>query len=58
MTAMSPPAQTGVERRGPIAPRFAFPIIDRVVGARPARVLALEAETATIHRLRVERPEG
>ena len=60
MTVTSPPApaQTGVPPRGPIAPRFAFPIIDRVVGARPARVLALEAETATVHLLWIERPAG
>lgn len=58
VTSSSASARTGVPPRGPIAPRFTFPIIDRVVGARPARVLAHEVETATIHRLTVERPAG
>jgi ferredoxin-NADP reductase len=60
MTGTTVPAfrQTVVPQRAPVAPRFAFPVIDRFVRARPARVLALEAETATIRRLRIERPAG
>ena len=49
-------ARLGV--RGPIAPRFAFPVIDAAVRARQTRVVALDAETETIQRLRIERPEG
>jgi ferredoxin-NADP reductase len=49
---------TQLEVRGPVAPRFAFPVIDRVVRARATRVVALDAETETIQRLRIERPQG
>jgi ferredoxin-NADP reductase len=60
MTLSSAPAveQPIAPARAPIAPRFAFPVIDRLVGARPTRVVALGTETATIHRLQLERPEG
>ena len=44
--------------RGPVAPRFLFPLIDGLVGARPATVLEVRAETPTILRLRLERPAG
>ena len=43
---------------GPRAPRFAFPVIDRVVGAHTTRVLGIDAQTASIVRLQLERPEG
>jgi ferredoxin-NADP reductase len=43
---------------GPRAPKFAFPLIDRVVGAQVTRVLGLDALTPTIVRLRLERPAG
>jgi glycine betaine catabolism B len=44
--------------RGPLAPRFLFPLIDGVLGTRPATVLEVRAETPTILRLRLERPAG
>jgi ferredoxin-NADP reductase len=44
--------------RGPVAPRFMFPLIDGLLGARPATVLNVSAETPTIVRLRLERPSG
>ena len=47
-----------VAGRGPVAPRFAFPVIDTLLGVRPATVLGLRAETPTILRLRLERPAG
>ena len=54
--------QMGVETTapaaGPRAPRFAFPVIDRVVGAQESRVLGCDALTPTIVRLRLERPSG
>ncbi len=49
---------TQLEGRGPVAPRFAFPVIDTVVRARRTRVVALDAQTETIQRLRIERPQG
>jgi ferredoxin-NADP reductase len=48
--------QVSAAGRGPLPPRFAVPVIDRVVNARPVRVLAVEAQTPTIVRLQVERP--
>ncbi len=50
--------ETTAPPRGPRAPKFAFPIIDRIVGAKVARVLDLDAQTPTIVRLRLERPAG
>ncbi len=50
--------RTQLEGRGPIAPRFVFPVIDRAVYARRSRVVTLDAETETIQRLRIERPPG
>ena len=44
--------------RGPIAPRFAFPLIDTLLRARPATVLDLHAETPTIFVVRLQRPKG
>ncbi len=52
------PQQVADPGRGPVAPRFAFPVIDRVLGARPATVLGLRTETPTILRLWLERPDG
>ncbi len=42
--------------RGPLAPRFAFPIIDRMVHAQAVRALGIDAQTPTIVRICVERP--
>lgn len=53
--APDPIAVTG---RRPVAPRFAFPFIDSLLGARPATVLEVRAETPTIMRLRLEPPPG
>ena len=50
--------KTQLEGRGPIAPRFVFPVIDRAVHARQTRVVTLDAETETIQRVRIERPPG
>ncbi len=44
--------------RGPVAPAFVFPVIDGLLGARPAAVLEVRAETPTILRLRLEPPPG
>ena len=57
-TSVSGPERTAPRARNPIAPGFAFPIIDRVVGARPTRVLGIDTLTPTVHRLRIERPDG
>ena len=43
---------------GPRAPRFAFPVIDRVIGARATRVLGIDSQTPSVVRLRLERPMG
>jgi ferredoxin-NADP reductase len=43
---------------GPRAPRFAFPVIDRVIGAQATRVLGVDSQTPTGVRLRLERPMG
>jgi glutamate-1-semialdehyde 2,1-aminomutase len=43
---------------GPRAPRFAFPVIDRVIGAQATRVLGVDSQTPTVVRLRLERPMG
>jgi hypothetical protein len=50
--------ETTAPAPGPRAPKIAFPVIDRIVGAKVARVLALDAQTPTIVRLQLERPEG
>jgi glycine betaine catabolism B len=52
------PGRVAGTGRGPVAPRFLFPLIDGLVGARPATVLEVRAETPTILRLRLERPGG
>jgi len=57
-TAIPPDLRSGVPTRGPIAPRFAFPVIDTFVGAQQTRVVGLDQPTAGIHRLRIERPPG
>ena len=44
--------------RGPIAPRFAFPLIDTLLRARPTTVLGVQAETPTIFVVRLDRPSG
>ena len=56
-TTRTPPERS-TPTLGPRAPGFAFPVIDRVVGTRPTRVLDIDAQTASIVRLRLERPEG
>jgi len=59
---MSSPNRTLIRpaapRPGPRAPRFAFPVIDRIVGAEATPVLGLDAQTPSIVRLRLERPAG
>ena len=49
---------TTAPARGPRAPKFAFPVIDRIVGAQTTRVLGVDTLTPTIVRLRLERPAG
>ncbi len=44
--------------RGPVPPRFAVPLIDLALSARPARVLAVRAETPTIVALQLARPDA
>jgi ferredoxin-NADP reductase len=58
LPAQLAPEPIAVTGRGPVAPRFAFPFIDRLLGARPATVLDVRAETPTIMRLRLEPPPG
>ena len=58
LSAQLAPDRVAATGRPPVARRFAFPLVDRVVGARPATVLDLRAETPTIVRLRLERPAG
>jgi ferredoxin-NADP reductase len=50
--------ETPAPARGPRAPKFAFPVIDQIVGAKVTKVLGLDAQTPTIVRLQVERPAG
>ncbi len=56
----SPPApqDTSERGRGPVAPRFAIPVIDAVLGTRPATVIGVRAETPTLRLLRLQRPHG
>jgi len=56
MTAI--PASTPLAGRRPLAPAFAFPVIDLVTGMREAMVLALTDETPTIRSIRLEPPAG
>jgi ferredoxin-NADP reductase len=56
MTATYSPIEATAPTRGPRAPKFAFPVIDRIIGARLTRVLAVDAQTPTIVRLQLERP--
>jgi glycine betaine catabolism B len=58
LSAQLAPDPTAVIGRGPVAPRFLFPLIDGLLGARPATVLEVRAETPTILRLRLEPPPG
>jgi ferredoxin-NADP reductase len=58
LSAQLAPDPTAVTGRGPVAPRFLFPLIDGLLGARPATVLEVRAETPTIMRLRLEPPSG
>jgi ferredoxin-NADP reductase len=51
------PMREAMQRgRAPLAPRFALPLIDTVLHARPVPVVGVRAETPTILSLRVERP--
>jgi ferredoxin-NADP reductase len=50
------PPDIAVQGRGPVAPPFAFPIIDRLLGMRRTAVLDVRAETPTILSIRLERP--
>jgi 3-ketosteroid 9alpha-monooxygenase subunit B len=56
MTAI--PASAPVAGRRPLAPAFAFPVIDLLTGIREATVLAVTAETPTIRSIRLEAPSG
>jgi ferredoxin-NADP reductase len=58
LSAQLAPDPTAVIGRGPVAPRFLFPLIDGLLGARPATVLEVRAETPTILRLRLQPPPG
>ena len=49
---------TAVAGRPPLAPAFAFPVIDRFLHARPSAVVGLRRETKTVVSLEVERPAG
>ncbi len=52
------PAHAARPGRGPVAPSFAFPVLDRLVHARPIHVLGVERETPTVLRVQIERPAG
>ncbi len=52
------PERASLTVRGPVAPPFAFPVVDRLLRARPARVLAVDHQTPTVLRLVVSRPPG
>lgn len=58
MTATYSQTEATAPARGPRAPKFAFPVIDRIIGARLTRVLGVDAKTPTIVRLQLERPAG
>ena len=47
-----------VQGRGPVAPPFAFPIIDRLLDMRRSAVLDIRTETPTILSVRLDRPPG
>jgi ferredoxin-NADP reductase len=52
------PQDVVLQGRGPVAPPFAFPVIDRLLGMRRSTVLDVRAETPTILSVRLERPRG
>ena len=54
MTATATPAP--IAGRRPLAPAFAFPVIDLLTGMREARVTAVTDETPTIRSIRLEPP--
>jgi ferredoxin-NADP reductase len=56
MTAI--PTSTPLAGRHPLAPAFAFPVIDLLTGMREARVLAVTDETPTIRAIRIEPSSG
>jgi ferredoxin-NADP reductase len=56
MTAI--PSSAPIAGRRPLAPAFAFPVIDLVTGMREARVTAVTDQTPTIRSIRVELPSG
>jgi ferredoxin-NADP reductase len=58
LSAPLAPERVATTGRGPVAPRVVFPLIDTLLGARPATVLEGRPETPTIVRLRLERPPG
>ena len=51
-----PSQELPIPSRGPVFPRFSFPLVDRALRTRPATVLDLRAETPTILSLRLTRP--
>ena len=55
MTHTEAPAVAG---RPPLAPAFAFPVIDRLLHARPGAVVGLRHETETVVSIEMERPAG
>jgi ferredoxin-NADP reductase len=57
-TSLTTSPEVPAPERGPIAPPFAFPVIDRLLRARPARVLAVDPLTPTVVRLVLSRPPG
>jgi ferredoxin-NADP reductase len=52
------PASPAVAGRRPLAPAFAFPVIEGLTGMREANVLAVTDETPTIRSISLEPPVG
>jgi ferredoxin-NADP reductase len=52
------PASPAVAGQRPLAPAFAFPVIDLLTGMREAKFLAVTDETPTIRSIRLEPPVG
>lgn len=52
------PASPAVAGRRPLAPAFAFPVIDLLTGMREAKVLPVTDETPTIRSIRLEPPRA
>jgi ferredoxin-NADP reductase len=52
------PASTTIAGQRPLAPAFAFPVIDLVTAMRAAKVITVTDETPTIRSIRLEPPSG